>query len=219
MAENKLLDQQPEVKYYDVVRVVYETHYSRQKIDKPPTLQITYVREGGFCREWVCPEHKGFAREKFESWWKWKSVIAPPKETETAARYANAGALAAPTKIKVARAPGGAFPQIEWVEFSSIPNFKPVQAIRKKDWSIGKPAEGGLRSEPSPTPDSPCGANRIDEPPKRCGQCKRWTPALVMSGGELEEGGFCSYAEQRVPSYDIACCKFEKNENDYDVPF
>ncbi len=209
MEESKQLDQQPEVQYYDVVRVVYETHYSRQKVDKPPTLQITYVREGGFLREWVCPEHKGFAREKFESWWKWKSVVAPPTETTTAERYAKAGALATPTKIKATRTPGDAFPQIEWVEFSSIPNFKPVDAISQDDWNVGSREKEGVEEL----------AQFEEKGRKRCGQCKYWTTALVMNDGELEDGGFCFYAEQRVPSYDIACRVFSRRAVSDHVPY
>ncbi len=133
-------------------------------------------------------------------------MIAPPTATETAERYANGGALAAPTKIKVTRTPGDNFPRIEWVEFSSIPNFKPVDAISQDDWNVGKNEQEGFEE-----------FAQFDDGPDRCGQCKFWTNALHINDGEIEDGGFCIYTDQRVSFYETACCKFEKNDDD--IPF
>lgn len=198
-------------KVLDVLRVEYELHYSRAGTDKPPTLQVAYRCEGRKTfREWLCPEHKGFARSKFEEWWKWKSVVSPPTDAETAERYAKSGALATPTKIKVKTFPGKNFPEIEWVDFSPIPKFKPIDAIQKEDWDVDKPKQEGFEEF----------AQYEEDGPKRCGQCKHWSPALVMNEGELTEGGYCLKKDERAPFYNRGCFKFEENDDtSSDIPF
>lgn len=52
----------------NVVRRVFFRH------DKPggtPSIRVEYVCVGGVVhKEWICPEHEGYARAKFEKWWK-----------------------------------------------------------------------------------------------------------------------------------------------------
>lgn len=198
-------------KVLEVLRVEYEIHYPRTGSDKPPTLQVAYRCEGrNTFREWLCPEHKGFARNKFVEWWKWKSVVTPPTDAETAERYAKAGALATPKKIKVKTFPGKNFPEIEWVDFSPIPKFKPIDAIQKEDWDVDRKEQEGFEEF----------AQFEESGTMRCGQCKHWTTALVRKNGELEEGGYCLKNEEQSPFYTQACDKFEeKDDPSSDIPF
>jgi DNA repair protein RadD len=34
--------------------------------------------------EWICPEHSGYARQKFETWWKHHGGGAPPATVQEA---------------------------------------------------------------------------------------------------------------------------------------
>lgn len=127
-SERSILSEPEIVEEYDVKGVEYEVHYKKNDDGKPPTLQVKYLR--GFSKpffEWLCPEHDGWARKRFENWWKTKSKVEPPQSVDVAVEWARAGALATPTKIQTTAKPGERFPRIEWVDFSEIPDFDPSQ--------------------------------------------------------------------------------------------
>jgi len=46
--------------------IQYNIHH---KAGKPPSLRVQYASGLSFFNEWVCPEHSGYARTKFEQWW------------------------------------------------------------------------------------------------------------------------------------------------------
>ncbi len=132
--------ERPEPKVDEIIDkigdVEFSAHYKKDAPDRPPTLQVCY-RRGRFSRpvfEWLCPGHSNkWARSRFESWWKSKSKVDPPQDAETAAAWANAGALAKPEKIRVVLVPGEWFPKIEWVEFGEIPDFDPATVKTQKE--------------------------------------------------------------------------------------
>ena len=70
--------------------------------DKPVSLCVTYY--GGMLayREWVCPEHEGFARAKFEKWWRQHGghTPAPTSVIDAQSRW---GELTMPVALKVRR--------------------------------------------------------------------------------------------------------------------
>lgn len=45
-------------------------NYHPAKPEKPPTMRVDYQCGVAMHKEWVCPEHEGFARQKAEDWWK-----------------------------------------------------------------------------------------------------------------------------------------------------
>jgi DNA repair protein RadD len=86
---------------YLVKDVLYSVHVKRgAPPEHPKTLRVDYeIGFNWFISEWVCPEHTGYARWKFEKWWKTRSDAAPPKTAEDAAALAQEGALAVTTAI------------------------------------------------------------------------------------------------------------------------
>lgn len=64
----------------NVVRRVFFRH------DKPggaPSIRVEYVCVGSVVhKEWVCPEHEGYARAKFEKWWKDHGGSYPPNSID-----------------------------------------------------------------------------------------------------------------------------------------
>lgn len=86
---------------YPVQDVLYGVHVKRGAPENHPrTLRVDYqIGLNQFISEWVCPEHTGFARWKFEKWWKARSDAVPPKTAEDAAALAQEGALASTSAI------------------------------------------------------------------------------------------------------------------------
>jgi len=72
--------------WYNVERMKYEVWTSKRDPSKPKTLKVTYYLDKGVdpVDEWVCPGHQGFAREKFESWWKERTSAPLPVDAEEA---------------------------------------------------------------------------------------------------------------------------------------
>jgi DNA repair protein RadD len=112
---------------YDVHSVEYSVHHKRgAPDDAPKTMRIEYCT--GFNRyesEWVCPEHSGYARRKFEAWWKQRSKIAPPVTAQEAVFLADDGALAKPSKIIIKSVAGEKFVNIVDYELGELPDYTP----------------------------------------------------------------------------------------------
>ena len=112
---------------YDVHGVEYNVHFKRgAPDDAPKTMRIEYCT--GFNQyksEWVCPEHIGYARRKFEAWWKKRSKVPPPNSAVEAVRLADDGALVKPSKIIVKSVAGEKFDRIVDYELGEIPEYAP----------------------------------------------------------------------------------------------
>eukprot|EP00831_Metopus_contortus_P026059 TRINITY_DN2226_c0_g1_i1.p2 TRINITY_DN2226_c0_g1~~TRINITY_DN2226_c0_g1_i1.p2 ORF type:complete len:183 (-),score=57.78 TRINITY_DN2226_c0_g1_i1:159-707(-) len=112
---------------------VYKRQYQRrvhghQKFgapgDAPKTMRIDYhIGIMQHFSEWVCPEHSGWVRAKFESWWRNRSKTPPPKTAEEAVKLASDGALAMPRKIVVKSTAGEKFDKVIDYELSAIPDY------------------------------------------------------------------------------------------------
>ena len=99
---------------YDVEDVYYSVHTKRGAgEDAPKTMRISY-RTGlnEFQSEWVCPEHSGWARRKFEDWWQQRSNDPLPKTAQLAVDIAEAGGVAATHEITVRKVTGEQFDRI-----------------------------------------------------------------------------------------------------------
>ena len=103
----------------------YCVHHKRNNDNfKPNTMRIDYrTSEGLLKSEWVCPGHTGYAREKFEKWWKQRANpnYPIPKSAKEAVEYANNGVLAQTLKIKIKNVAGEKFPRITEYVLGDIP--------------------------------------------------------------------------------------------------
>ena len=112
---------------YDVQDVIYSAHYKRgAEPGTPKTMRIEYVT--GFNRyvsEWVCPEHTGYARNKFIKWWQSCSKAPVPDDVDTALKLVQSGAVAAIEKITVKTVSGEKYDRVTGYEFGPIPEYCP----------------------------------------------------------------------------------------------
>ncbi len=99
---------------YDVEEISYSVHTKRGAgEDDPKTLRIEYrVGLSDYHSEWVCPEHSGWARKKFEKWWQERSNDPLPDSAELAARIGRAGGIADAKNIIVRKVGGERFGRI-----------------------------------------------------------------------------------------------------------
>ncbi|MCF0234327.1 MAG: hypothetical protein HUK22_05035, partial [Thermoguttaceae bacterium] len=120
---------------YDVDSVCYSEHLKKDAEEGAPrTLRVDYeIAPGRFVSQWLCPEHTGWTRRKFEDWWRLRSKTQPPKTAKDAAELANAGALAKPKRILSDRKPGKKFAEIQWLEATDIPEFDAASYARLRE--------------------------------------------------------------------------------------
>jgi DNA repair protein RadD len=109
---------------YEVSDVYYSVHTKRGASDDvPKTFRIDY--QIGFCdrqSEWLCPEHGGWARKKFEKWWREHSRDPLPTTAQEAVDIANGGGVAPTQKIIVRKVTGEHFDRIIKYELGEIPD-------------------------------------------------------------------------------------------------
>ena len=101
---------------YKVLDVYYCVHEKRgADPDAPKTMRVDYqVGFNEFKSEWVCPEHTGYARGKFEKWWNERAALGcpMPRSAREAVSLANEGLLAAPESITVKTVAGERFERV-----------------------------------------------------------------------------------------------------------
>lgn len=122
-----ILSGQTEDVDYDVLDVNYHYHIKRNAgPDDPATMRVEYqVGIGQWHSEWVCPEHTGFARQKFENWWNERSMCPPPQSVSDAVSLAQDGALAITKSITVRTVAGKPFDRIIRHEIGEKPEYYP----------------------------------------------------------------------------------------------
>lgn len=87
---------QPVIETFDVTRVIYHKH---TKIGSEPSIKVSYYCGLARFTEYVCVQHKGFARTKAKNWWMQRHSIELPLTTDEALCYISQ--LRIPKKIKV----------------------------------------------------------------------------------------------------------------------
>ena len=111
-----ILSGQAVVTEYSVGSVSYSVHHKRGADESVPcTMRVDYeVGFHQFKSEWVCPEHTGYARGKFERWWKERAAggCPIPNTAAEAVALANKGYLAEPMAIKVKQITGDKYERI-----------------------------------------------------------------------------------------------------------
>lgn len=116
-----------ETNEYDVEDVFYAVH-TKAGADEfaPHTMRVDYKTGwNSFRSEWLCVEHEGWPRKKFERWWKERTNAPLPSSAYAAVQIANTGALAKPTKITAMRKAGEKYERIIDYVLGSIPEEVP----------------------------------------------------------------------------------------------
>ena len=136
---------------YEVLDVYYCVHEKRgADPDAPKTMRVDYqVGFNEFKSEWVCPEHTGYARGKFEKWWHERAALGcpMPRSAREAVSLANEGLLAAPESITVKTIAGE--------------RFERVTGFRLKERPVMR--EPGEDLEPGETWTSPAPPDDLDD--------------------------------------------------------
>lgn len=106
--------------------VVHEKHNADP--NTPRTMRIDYeVSFNSFVSEWVCPEHKGYAREKFVKWWLTRTAESCPipNSAKEAVRMAMEGCLAQPLSITVKHVAGEKYDRVTHCKLGAKPAWIP----------------------------------------------------------------------------------------------
>ncbi len=108
---------------YEVDRVSYCVHMKHgAEEDYPRTMRIDYrVGFSDYRSEWVCPEHTGYARKKFEAWWKKRSNEPLPKSADEAVEICEAGGIAETKGITIRSVVGEKFDRIVDCKLGPVP--------------------------------------------------------------------------------------------------
>ncbi len=136
---------------FEVLETAYAVHHKKNAPPgHPPSLRVSY-RVGGYANwfsEWVCPAHRGYARDKFVQWWSRRSHYPAPRTVDDALRMAQEGCLAQTLGIRVASDANGYDKIVAW-SLGDPPDVDSglMEAIREtpagEPWPIGVPAGGG----------------------------------------------------------------------------
>ncbi|MGD9126058.1 MAG: DEAD/DEAH box helicase family protein [Planctomycetia bacterium] len=126
---------------YEVSDVNYAVHTKRGADEfTPKTMRVEYQTGWNqWTREWVCPEHTGWARQKFEKWWSDRSSYPPPETAQDAVALANDGALAETRAITVRNITGERFDRVIRYELGDKPDYYP-----EPGWNDPEVNEHGL---------------------------------------------------------------------------
>jgi len=142
---------------YDVQGVYYQVHEKRYADpDTPKTMRVDYqISLNDFKSEWVCPEHTGYARDKFVKWWKNRAAFGCPipHTAREAVALANQGLLAVPKSITVKSVAGEKFDRISKCVLGDRPVMREpgddsdeIKADAD-DWPSNSPADLGVSQE------------------------------------------------------------------------
>lgn len=123
---------------YEVLDVYYCVHEKRgADPDAPKTMRVDYqVGFNEFKSEWVCPEHTGYTRGKFEKWWHERAALGcpMPRSAREAVLLANEGLLAAPESITVKTIAGERFERVTGFRLKE----RPVMREPGEDLEVGE---------------------------------------------------------------------------------
>ena len=101
---------------YNVTSVSYSRWTKRKAENAPPTVMVEYcIGLNKYQREWLCPEHTGYARQKFEKWWEEHNCAdyaEAPTSVEEVIALANSGQIKRPVRITVRHVTGEPFDRV-----------------------------------------------------------------------------------------------------------
>lgn len=148
-SDEGILSGQVSYSEYDVTRTNYSIHQKKGAGPNVPcTMRVDY--EIGFYQyksEWVCPEHTGYAREKFVRWWNTRAALncSIPSCAADAVALAQSGVLAEVKQIKVKHVSGEKYDTICGFVFGDRPVLpEPGCSDDDVEWASNSPADLGV---------------------------------------------------------------------------
>jgi DNA repair protein RadD len=85
-------------------------------------MRVSYqVGRNAYQSEWVCFEHRGYARQKAVAWWQRRSPEPVPETAEDAVAMARRGRLAPTRAITVRSVTGETFDRVIGYELGDLP--------------------------------------------------------------------------------------------------
>ncbi len=126
-----ILSGQVAITDYDVSETYYSVHTKRGAAKfAPKTMRVDYcVGYHLFKSEWICLEHKGYARAKAFTWWRQRSPDPVPDTADRAVEIAAGGGLAETKSITVRAVTGDPYEQIVGYELGPKPEPLPAEAL------------------------------------------------------------------------------------------
>lgn len=111
---------------YTVLSVSHDIHTKKGADDNAPkTMKIEYrVGLNNYIREWVCPEHTGWARSKFAAWWKDRTDAPVPASAQEAVEIAWSGVLCETEEIVVRSISGEPFDRVIDYKLGEKPEYR-----------------------------------------------------------------------------------------------
>lgn len=110
---------------FGVSSVYYSVHTKKDGNEfTPKTLRVEYQCGSLFVSEWVCPEHTGFARNKFIAWWMARSNAPAPNTAQRCVELSDAKAIACPSEITVRHIAGERFDRVVGYALGPIPEYR-----------------------------------------------------------------------------------------------
>ena len=121
-----ILSDEITVTEYPVRSVTYSVHVKRNAgPEAPRSMRVEY--QPGYTEwqsEWICLEHKGYARQKAALWWRRRSNAPVPETAQEAVILAEAGALCETREIKIRSVPREKFDRIIGYELGEKPSWR-----------------------------------------------------------------------------------------------
>lgn len=77
----------PIIEMFNVIGATYVKHPG--KLDKPPSMKVTYFTNGLPYQEWICLEHSGMAGKMARDWWRKRHKDEPPATIDEALKYTS----------------------------------------------------------------------------------------------------------------------------------
>ena len=134
-SDDDILGGDVKVETFNVINVQYRVWQKIGDPEAPPTVRVDYeIGWGKFVSEWVCPEHHGYAREKFLNWIEARCGIEWPESAEDVVFYGQHGVLAPAKTVTVKKVPGNKYPQIVSVELGPTPLFDKTPEVIERYW-------------------------------------------------------------------------------------
>jgi len=109
--------------WHEVRNIIYSVHVKRgAPADHPRTLRVDYrIGHQHWVSEWVCLEHRGFAKERAIEWWHRHSKAPLPRHIEEAVFVANNGGLADTLQVATAKDFGSDYIRVVGYRLGPVP--------------------------------------------------------------------------------------------------